>query len=233
MRILAILMLACGSLVLACGSPVVPALSPDASPVSRPDPQPDPQPVEDPADHDHGDSLEGRAIHLAAIAFNTTEARLKVRVWPGTDRVPGSKTVRVTYKKGPTDRPSPSYRGIVIDTKLYMGEDEVTRAVLGLWTKGSKQWPEAADLAWLAEYGGSCSITSGPAEPPIDAICRGHAPQSARHNDGRRGVGYWVECRGGMMPSTSQSRWVAWIQPDKTIEKELDAVCTRGSARRR
>jgi len=173
--------------------------------------------------HEHGGQIEAEAIHAAAVVWKTTCDRLDVKTRPAR-RIPDAIRVDVTHKEGPNDIPNPMYRGIFVNGDLHMGKDAVSTAVLGVW--GTSGAVPAADLAWLAEDGGHCSITEGPTQAGADPECVGHAPKDAVHVDGRVGVRYWLRCRGGMRPSRSQSKWVAWVNPDQTIEKTHEGSCS-------
>lgn len=174
-------------------------------------------------DHKHGGPIEAEAIHAAAVAWKTSCDRLVVKTRPA-HRIPDAIRVDVTHKKGPNDRSNPKYRGILLNGDLHMGKDAVSTAILGVW--GTLGPVPAADLAWLAEDGGHCSITEGPTQAGAEPECVGHAPMGAVHVDGRVGVRYWLRCRGGMRPSRSQSKWVAWVNPDQTIEKTHQGSCS-------
>jgi len=181
------------------------------------------------ADHEHGGTIEAAAIHAAAEAWETSCGRLVVRTRPD-GRIPGATRVGVTYKKGPTDRNGPKYTGIVVKGELYMGEDAVHAAVLGLWGASEGKKLAASDLAWLAEFGGRCSVTAGPTAKG-GSECEGYEPTSVAHEDGRVGVRYWLRCRGGMRPNRSESKMVAWLNPDQSIERVREGMCSDGNFR--
>jgi hypothetical protein len=173
--------------------------------------------------HTHGGSVEAAAIHAAAVAWKTTCDHLVVKNRPSR-RISGATRVDVTFRKRPSDRPNPKYAGIVLNGDLHMGNDAVHAAVLGLW--GTSGGAPAADLAWLAEYGGHCSITEGPTQAGSDPECVGYRPTDAVQVDGRVGVRYWLRCRGRMRPSRSQHKWAAWVNSDHTIEKVQEGSCS-------
>ena len=183
----------------------------------------------DPSEHTHGGTVEAAAIHAAAEAWKTNCGRLVAKT-RSASRVPGATLVSVTYKKGPTDRNGPKYSGIEMKGELHMGEAAVQAAVLGVWGAPQGKKIDAADLAWLTELGGSCSVTSGPTVKG-DAECVGHEPTSDVHGDGRVGVRYWLRCGGGMRPNRSESKMVAWVNPDQSIERVREGRCTGGKFR--
>jgi hypothetical protein len=182
--------------------------------------------------HDHGDSLEEQAIHLMAIDLETTESSLVAKTSNHSMRVAGATRLTVRTQSRRTNRPTPTYGGIVIDGVLHMGHDAVTQAVLTLWAKETAQSRSADDLAWLAEYSSVCDRTQGPTDPALDPQCAGHKPRGITHADGRQGVRYWMECLGGMRPTTSQTLWEAWVQPDLTMKTNRVAICSAGRARK-